>query len=53
MICSGFKVTANHLGYFEFRLCNVDNLNGMDATQACLDKTILRDKFNKKQFQIG
>jgi hypothetical protein len=47
------KVTANHLGYFEFRLCNTDKLGGQDASQECLDKTILGDKFGKKRFNIG
>ena len=34
------KITANHLGFFEFRLCNIDGWSG-DATQACLNKTVL------------
>ncbi len=37
-----FKINANHLGYFEFRVCNVDNLAG-DATQECLDRILLAD----------
>ena len=30
-------VTANHFGYFEFRLCPLNNVHKR-ATQACLDK---------------
>ncbi len=52
LITVGVEVTANHLGYFEFRLCNVDNMNG-DATQDCLDKTILKDAYGNTQIQIG
>ena len=33
------KLTANRLGWFEFRLCNIDNME--EATQECLDKTLL------------
>ncbi|CAF1307866.1 unnamed protein product, partial [Didymodactylos carnosus] len=33
-------LTANHKGYFEFRLCNVDGWSS-DATQACLDQNVL------------
>jgi len=36
------EITANHYGYFEFRLCNVDGKAG-DATQSCLDQTLLKD----------
>ena len=35
------QITANHLGYIEFRLCNVDNWL-TDATQECLNKTVLK-----------
>ena len=35
-----FKITANHKGFFEFRLCNVDSLE-TDASQACLNQTQL------------
>jgi hypothetical protein len=34
------EITANHLGHFEFRLCNIDGWKE-DASQACLNKTIL------------
>lgn len=35
-------LSANHLGWTEFRICNVDNMH-TDATQDCLDKIILPD----------
>ncbi|KAK2176358.1 hypothetical protein NP493_667g01018 [Ridgeia piscesae] len=34
-------VTANHFGYFEFRLCPVNNKRKR-ATQSCLDKHLLK-----------
>ena len=34
------EITANHLGYFEFRLCAHDNKE--PATQACFDKHLLQ-----------
>jgi hypothetical protein len=37
-------ITANHKGFIEFRLCNVDRWK-TDATQECLNKTVL-DVFN-------
>ncbi|CAF0776770.1 unnamed protein product [Didymodactylos carnosus] len=33
-------LSVNHLGHFEFRLCNIDDLT-TDATQKCLDDTVL------------
>lgn len=44
-------VTANHYGYFEFRICNVDGLKG-DATQKCLDKRLLTDSNDQTQIYI-
>jgi hypothetical protein len=35
-------LSANHLGWTEFRICNVDKLQ-TDATQECLDQTLLKD----------
>jgi len=35
-------LTANHKGYFEFRLCNLDNSPNSDATQECLDRRVLK-----------
>ncbi|CAF1408670.1 unnamed protein product [Adineta ricciae] len=34
-------LTANHLGVFEFRVCNIDNDPNQDATQACLNLNLL------------
>ncbi|CAM4892243.1 unnamed protein product [Rotaria socialis] len=35
-------LTANHKGYFEFRLCNLDSTPNSDATQDCLDRRLLK-----------
>ena len=32
---------ANHYGWFEFRICNIDGWTE-DANQICLNKTVLR-----------
>ena len=45
------KITANHKGYFEFRLCNVDGMAG-DATQNCLDRNILQDENGNTKIYI-
>ena len=46
------KLTAEHLGYFEFRICNVDGWN-KEATQECLDQTILKDQAGKSKFYVN
>ena len=45
------KLTANHLGWFEFRLCNADALfaQGKDADQDCLNQNLLRDQFGNSR----
>ncbi|UJR14528.1 hypothetical protein I4U23_001524 [Adineta vaga] len=35
-------LTANHKGYFEFRLCNLDASPSADASQECLDRHLLK-----------
>ncbi|CAF0837106.1 unnamed protein product [Adineta steineri] len=35
-------LSANHKGYFEFRLCNLDASPLADATQECLDHNLLK-----------
>ncbi|CAF4542593.1 unnamed protein product [Rotaria sp. Silwood2] len=35
------KLSANHQGYFEYRLCNIDDNPNFDATQECLDRHLL------------
>ena len=35
------QLSANHLGYFEFRVCSVDMSPETDATQECLDQYLL------------
>lgn len=49
------KVTANHWGWFEFRLCNADSLyaQGKDATQECLNQNLLKDVNGKTRHNIG
>ncbi|CAF1002048.1 unnamed protein product [Brachionus calyciflorus] len=39
------ELTANHLGWFEFKLCNADDLyaQGLDANHDCLNKNLLKD----------
>ncbi|CAF1539072.1 unnamed protein product, partial [Didymodactylos carnosus] len=45
-------MTANHLGHFEFRLCDIDGLT-TDATQECLDSTLLQIAgTNSTQFKV-
>ncbi|CAF1289427.1 unnamed protein product [Adineta ricciae] len=35
-------LTANHKGYFEFRLCSLDSNPDSEATQDCLDRRLLK-----------
>jgi len=35
------QITANHMGFFQFKLCSVPGFN-TEATQECLDKTLLK-----------
>jgi hypothetical protein len=46
------KITANHLGFFEFKLCNIDNATE-DATQDCFDKTLLSNSNGNNISPIG
>ncbi|XP_063399680.1 uncharacterized protein LOC134684322 [Mytilus trossulus] len=43
------QVTATHLGYFEFRLCPVNNPR-QPATQACLDRYVLQQPSGQTKF---
>jgi hypothetical protein len=46
-------LTANHLGWHEFRLCSVDNRT-TDADITCLNKTLLTDPTGKRtRFPAG
>lgn len=45
------QVTANHYGYFQFSLCNVDHQRG-EATQECLDRNVLSDLHGQKHIYI-
>jgi len=44
-------VTANHMGFFEFTLCNVDNMERV--TEECLQKTVLKMTNGKKHWQLA
>ena len=43
------EITAPHRGYIEFRICNIDNVQG-DATFECFEQNILRDKLGNSRF---
>ncbi|XP_061198092.1 uncharacterized protein LOC133206178 [Saccostrea echinata] len=43
------KITASHLGYFEFRLCPNNNVH-KPATQACLDQYVLHQPSGSVRF---
>ena len=42
MIKVRVELTANHMGFFEFRLCPNNNAK-KPASQMCLDENIMRD----------
>jgi hypothetical protein len=46
------KLTVEHLGFFEFRICNVDG-STKEATQECLDKTVLKDVSGQSRFFVN
>lgn len=46
------KLTANHLGWFEFKICNIDGKTG-DATQNCLDQTVLQDVSGQNRIPVN
>ncbi len=42
------EITANHKGFFEFRLCDVAKANNDgEATQQCLNQNLLKDTFGR------
>lgn len=51
IIDASVKLTANHKGNFQFRVCNIDGWQG-DATEECLDKTVLADLNGNKEIPI-
>ncbi|ELU11163.1 hypothetical protein CAPTEDRAFT_224259 [Capitella teleta] len=47
------EITANHLGYFEFRLCtDAENFNGM-SPEECLDEHLLQFENGETQYDLG
>jgi hypothetical protein len=48
------ELVSNRGGWFEFRLCNRDNLDDSeDATQECLDENLLKDESGKTRFKLN
>lgn len=47
-----YKITANHRGTFEFRVCNIDNTPNEDATQECLDLNLLKTVYGLTHYHI-
>ena len=45
------EITAAHMGYMEFRLCANNDVT-TEATQECLDQTVLRDRAGNLRFII-
>ncbi|KAI8786054.1 CAunnamed protein product [Biomphalaria glabrata] len=43
-------ITVSHNGWNEFRLCNVARTGGIEATQSCLNDTLLSDASGKTKF---
>ena len=43
------EITAAHMGYMEFRLCANNDVT-TEATQECLDQTVLRDRAGNSRF---
>lgn len=44
-------ITANHLGWHEFRLCCLDGWSG-DADQACLDRILIANQTGHTRFPV-
>jgi hypothetical protein len=47
------QLVANHIGAFEFRLCNVDQMQSGEATQECLDGLLLEEAGTGKTFILN
>ncbi|CAG5134367.1 unnamed protein product [Candidula unifasciata] len=47
------QITVSHRGWHEFRICNVARSGGVEATQACLDRTLLADENMQTRFSKG
>ncbi|CAF0817909.1 unnamed protein product [Brachionus calyciflorus] len=45
------QITSNHKGFFEFRICNIDN-SKTDASQSCLNQNLLRDNFARTRIPV-
>lgn len=43
------ELTANHMGYFEFRICAM-TYSGKEVSQQCLDKYKMRDRYGNTRY---
>ncbi|KAH8383100.1 hypothetical protein KR009_006770 [Drosophila setifemur] len=50
-ITVGLKITTNHLGYFEFHLCNLDYFGG--ESEECFNNHLLRFHDGSQRLHIG
>lgn len=50
-ITAQVEITANHMGWFEFRLCSLDNTT-VDV-QSCLYQNVLRDRTGNTRFLVA
>ncbi|KAI8786051.1 low-density lipoprotein receptor 1 [Biomphalaria glabrata] len=46
------QITANHMGWHEFRVCNVESSGGIEATHECLNQNLLTDSTGKSRFYL-
>ncbi|CAF0969077.1 unnamed protein product [Brachionus calyciflorus] len=46
------EITANHQGFMEYRICNVDKMANGEANQKCLNENLLRDKSGRSRFAV-
>ena len=46
------ELTSNHLGYFEFRVCDLAANHLEEATADCLRKNLLRDPLGHNRFHV-
>ncbi|CAL1538250.1 unnamed protein product [Lymnaea stagnalis] len=50
VITATVEVTAPHMGWNEFRICDVAKSGGIEATQECLNRTLLTDNSGRSRF---
>ncbi|CAL1532014.1 unnamed protein product, partial [Lymnaea stagnalis] len=47
------EITANLLGWNEFRICDIATTGGIEATQDCLDQNLLADEKGRTRFHLS